>query len=246
MPLSRRHRHHSPRGSDRQSQGSPRVGAAQPVKLPVAARRWLDAAVPSGVPDRSRVWVGQRGSMDADGRWLSFTGTGTYEARPLSYDWRARLRLMLGVWALVRDGYAGDEGWGGAWLYGIKSMGQRTGPEVLVTQVIRNLAELAWVPDLARAEPTLRWSDAGERAFEIEPTGRRARSHGPVRDRRPGRCHPRVESRPTLRCPRWLRRGSLALRLRRPARLRGCANPIVSDCDATSATTDRGSTSEVR
>jgi hypothetical protein len=46
-------------------------------------------------------------------------------------------------------------------------MGQRTGPEVLVTQMIRNLAELVWVPDLARAEPTLRWSDDGERAFEI-------------------------------------------------------------------------------
>ena len=150
------------------------VGAAQPVELPLAARRWLDAAVPSGIPDRSRVWVGQRGSMDADGRWLSFTGTGTYEARPLSYEWRARLRLMLGVWALVKDGYSEGEGWGGAWLYGIKSMGQRTGPEVLVTQVIRNLAELAWVPDLARAEPTLRWSDAGERAFGISrPAGER-------------------------------------------------------------------------
>jgi hypothetical protein len=112
--------------------------------------------------------------MEADGRWLSFKGTGTYEARPLAYDWRARLRLMLGVWALVKDGHAGEEGWGGAWLYGMKSIGQRTGPEVLVTQVIRNLAELAWVPDLARAEPTLRWVDRGQHAFEIgRPAGER-------------------------------------------------------------------------
>jgi hypothetical protein len=112
--------------------------------------------------------------MDAQGRWLSFRATGAYEARPLSYDWRARLRLMMGVWALVKDGYSGDEGWGGAWLYGIKSMGKRTGPEVLVAQVIRNLAELAWVPDLARAEPSLPWSDAGERAFAISrPAGER-------------------------------------------------------------------------
>jgi hypothetical protein len=112
--------------------------------------------------------------MDAEGRWLSYKGTGTYEARPLSYDWRVRLRLMLGVWALVKDGWSEDDGWGGAWIYGIKSLGQRKGPDVLVTQMIRNLAELAWVPELARAEPSLRWSAAGERAFEISrKAGRR-------------------------------------------------------------------------
>jgi hypothetical protein len=141
--------------------------AQRPAEFPVAAARWLDATVSSGAPDRSRIWIGQRGAMDAGNRWLTFKGTGTYAATPLSYDWRARLRLMFGVWAIVKDGYSENEGWGGAWLYGIKSMGQRSGPEVLVMQVIRNLAELAWVPDLARAEPSLRWSDAGERAFEI-------------------------------------------------------------------------------
>jgi hypothetical protein len=150
---------------------SPKVSSAteapQPIEFPAAARRWLDASVPANAPDRSRIWVGQRGSLDANGRLLSFKGTATYEARPLSYDWRARLKLMFAVWALVKDGYSEDEAWGGAWLYGFKSMGERKGPEVLVTQMIRNLAELVWTPDLARAEPSLRWSDAGERAFKI-------------------------------------------------------------------------------
>jgi hypothetical protein len=149
------------------SRTDPTVEAPRQAEFPAAARRWLEAALPADAPDRSRIWVGQRGSMDANGQWLSFKGTGTYEARPLSYDWRARLRLMLGVWALIKDGYSEDEGWGGAWIYGIKSMGQRRGTDVLVTQMIRNLAELVWVPDLARSEPSLRWSDAGDRAFEI-------------------------------------------------------------------------------
>ncbi|MFV2064869.1 MAG: DUF6544 family protein, partial [Chloroflexota bacterium] len=139
----------------------------QHSKLPAAARRWLDNAVPEDAPSPSRIWVGESGSMESDGRWLTFKGTGTYEARPLSYDWRAHLRIRTGVWILIKDGYSADDAWGGAWLYGLKSLGQRDGPEVLTTQMIRNLAELAWVPDLARAEPSLRWSDAGESAFVI-------------------------------------------------------------------------------
>ncbi|MFV2062131.1 MAG: DUF6544 family protein [Chloroflexota bacterium] len=140
---------------------------AKKASLPPAAQRWLERCVPADAPSPDRAWVGQRGSMDADGKWLSFTATGTLEARPLLYDWRARLRLRLGVWMLAKDGYSGDEGWTGAWLYGIKSLGQRSGPGVLLMQVIRNLAELAWVPDLAKGEPSLEWVDTGQDAFEI-------------------------------------------------------------------------------
>ena len=141
--------------------------ATPQAKLPAAARRWLERAVPEGAPSPSRIWVGERGTMESDGKWLPFKATGTYESRPLIYDWRARLKIRLGVWILVKDGYKDHEAWGGAWLYGIKSLGQKSGPDVLATQMIRNLAELAWVPDLARDEPSLRWSDVGGDAFEI-------------------------------------------------------------------------------
>lgn len=136
-------------------------------KLPAAAQRWLDSVVAPDAPSPERIWVGERGEMEAQGRWLSFKSTGTYETRPFSYDWRGRLRLKTALWILVKDGHAADKGWGGAWLYGIKSLGQREGPDVLVMQMIRSLAELAWVPDLARAEPSLKWTDAGKDAFEI-------------------------------------------------------------------------------
>ena len=87
--------------------------------------------------------------MESDGRWLTFKGTGTYTAQPLGYDWRVRLRVMFGLWFLAKDGYDEEDGWGGAWVYGIKSMGERRGPDVRAMQAVRNLAELVWVPDLA-------------------------------------------------------------------------------------------------
>ena len=46
-------------------------------------------------------------------------------------------------------------------------MGRRTDLEVLVAQLIRNIGELAWLPELALSSPELTWSDVGEDAFEI-------------------------------------------------------------------------------
>lgn len=111
--------------------------------------------------------MAQRGSMDANGRWLAFRAKAVYGAEPLTYAWQARLSVMLGMWVVARDGHADGQGWGGAKLWGIKSIGQSSGPDVLTMQVIRNVAELVWAPELARREPDLTWSDAGADAFEI-------------------------------------------------------------------------------
>lgn len=105
--------------------------------------------------------------MEANERWLEFSAEGTYRARPLEFEWRARLSVMLGIWVIATDGQAHGDGWGRARLWGLKSMGARSGPDVHALQLIRNIAELAWLPELALADPALRWSDAGEEAFEI-------------------------------------------------------------------------------
>lgn len=111
--------------------------------------------------------IDQRGSMEANGRWLPFTARATYRAFPLAFEWRARLRVMLGMWVDAVDGHADGEGWGGAKLWGLKAMGQRSGPDVLASQLIRNIAELAWLPELADVASGLSWVDAGEDVFEI-------------------------------------------------------------------------------
>lgn len=144
-----------------------RPDPSRSTPFPRAAQRWLDNAVPEGTQRPARVVVGQHGTMDAQGRWLSFKSQGEYGVEPLSFDWRARLSLKTGIWLSIKDGHADGEGWGGSWLWGIKKMGERSGPEVLLTQVIRNIAELVWLPDLATADGSLTWADAGADAFEI-------------------------------------------------------------------------------
>ena len=135
--------------------------------LPPAARRWLDRVLPAGTDAPTHVAISQRGSLESNGRWLDFRSEGTYQASPLAFEWRARLSIMFGLWAIATDGHAGGEGWGGAKLWGVKSIGGRTGPEVQAMQLIRNLAELAWLPDMAAVDPSLRWQAAGADAFEL-------------------------------------------------------------------------------
>jgi hypothetical protein len=137
------------------------------VSLPPAARRWIDHVLPSDAAIPSRIRIRQEGSMEVRGRWIPFTADGTYEGAPLSFDWKARLRMRPGIWIVADDGHSNGRGWGGARLWGVVPMGRRTDPEVLVTQLIRNIGELAWLPGLGVTDPDLKWDDAGADAFEV-------------------------------------------------------------------------------
>lgn len=144
-----------------------RVDLATLVSLPPAARRWLDRALSQDRILPTTLQVEQRGEMEIRGRWMPFEATGRYQASPLSFDWRARLQALPGVWILAEDGHRDGQGWGGARLWGRVSLGRRTGPEVYASQLIRHLAELPLHPPFALAIPSLRWSTAGDRHFEI-------------------------------------------------------------------------------
>ena len=98
---------------------------------------------------------------------MPFRASGIYCASPLSFEWKARFQMLPGVWILAEDGHRDGEGWGGARLWGIVPMGRRTDPQVLITQVVRNLAELPWLPSFALADGGLTWADAGRNAFEV-------------------------------------------------------------------------------
>lgn len=137
------------------------------MPLPPAAQRWLRRSLPDAAPVPAEVRVLQRGAMEANDRWLKFKSTATYRARPMAFEWRARLGVLPGLWVIARDGHADGEGWGGAWLMGLKVISERRGPEVLPIQLVRNIAELAYLPDMARADESLGWSAIGDDAFEI-------------------------------------------------------------------------------
>jgi hypothetical protein len=146
------------------------------ASLPPAARRWIKHVLPADAAIPSRIRIRQEGTMEIRGRWTSFTAEGVYEGSPLSFNWTARLRMLPGVWIVAEDGHSDGQGWGGARLWGVVPMGKRTDPEVLLVQVVRNIAELAWLPELALATPDLAWIDAGEGAFEIRSSAREAPS----------------------------------------------------------------------
>ena len=137
------------------------------ASLPPAARRWLDHVLPENVVIPARIQIKQEGTMDIRDRWTPFSAEGIYQGSPLSFNWKARLRVLPGIWVVAEDGHANGKGWGGARLWGFLPMGQRTDPEVLAIQLIRNIAELAWLPEFALSSPELAWIDTGEDAFEI-------------------------------------------------------------------------------
>lgn len=142
------------------------------ASLPTAARRWLDRALPPDLDLPSSIRIEQEGTMEIRGRWTPFTATGIYEAAPLSFNWQARFRMLPGVWIVAEDGHQAAQGWGRARLWGIIPMGERTDPEVLTSQLVRNLGELPWFPSFALIDPSLVWVDAGESVFEVHTSAR--------------------------------------------------------------------------
>jgi len=115
----------------------------------------------------SSIQIEQEGTMEIRGRWTPFKANGVYKVSPLSFSWRARFRMLPGVWIVAEDGHLDGLGWGGARLWGMVPMGKRTDPEVLTSQLVRNLGELAWLPSFVLADSTLTWSEAGETVFEV-------------------------------------------------------------------------------
>jgi hypothetical protein len=143
---------------------------ASPVaraSLPAAVQRWLNRAIDPDLGLPASIRIEQEGMMDTRGRWAPFKATGIYEGSPLSFSWRARLGILPGVWIVAEDGHQGGHGWGRARLWGILPMGQRTDPEVLASQLVRNLGELAWLPPFVLADPSLAWDETGEGSFEV-------------------------------------------------------------------------------
>lgn len=165
------------------------------AQLPAAARRWLDRSAPRGQAHLSHIAMSQTGRLESGGRWLEFRSEATYRPSPLAFEWRARLKIMFGMWVLATDGHADGDGWGGAKLWGLKNVGGKSGPEVHATQLIRNIAELVWLPDTALADPSLRWggsddtfevrADAADREvlvrFDVDEAGEVTRAYSPAR-----------------------------------------------------------------
>ena len=102
---------------------------------------------------------------------MDWEGHQSFESDGLGFRWLARLRLAPLVWVDAEDRLDADGGYGGARLLGVIPMGSARGSEVTRLQLVRNLAELAFVPLVASRARGLVWSADGEDAFTLTAPG---------------------------------------------------------------------------
>jgi hypothetical protein len=140
--------------------------------LPSTARRWLETAIPGatvlngGDPGPTRLHVRGAICRAPGGKWIDWEGNQSFESDGLGFRWQARLRLGL-AWVDAEDRLDDEGGYGGARLLGIFPVGSARGPEVTRSQLVRNLAELAFAPSVASRARGLVWSADGEDAFTL-------------------------------------------------------------------------------
>jgi hypothetical protein len=155
------------------------AGATRPTVAdrPPVARRWLGAAIHAPAvptdddPGPTRLHV--RGSIcrAPGGRWMDWEGHQSFETDGLGFRWQARLRLARLAWIDAEDRLDAEGGYGGARLLGVIPVGSARGPEVTRLQLVRNLAELAFVPLIASRARGLIWLADGEDAFTLAAPG---------------------------------------------------------------------------
>jgi hypothetical protein len=102
---------------------------------------------------------------------MDWEGHLSFEAGGLGFHWQARLRLGRFAWVDAEDRLDGEGGYGGARLLGFLPVGSARGPEVTRSQLVRNLAELAFAPLVASRARGLVWLADGEDAFTLEAPG---------------------------------------------------------------------------
>jgi hypothetical protein len=135
--------------------------------LPPNARRWLERSLATNEPIPNRYLNSQEGEIDIRGKWMPFTANTIYQREPVSFVWKALLKLMPVAWVIAEDGHDGEKGWGGSKLWGFVPMGALKDAEVFAMQVVRSLAELPWKPQFALALTDLEWADSGDNSFDV-------------------------------------------------------------------------------
>ena len=156
----------------------PAVGGRPPgdADLPPAAQRWLEAAL--GPTDPAATSPGQvrlhvRGAIcRAPGeKWLDWEGRQSFEVGGLGFHWQARIRIARFLWADAEDRLDDDGGYGGGRLMGLIPAGSARGPQVTRSQLVRNLAELAFAPSVVTRAHGLVLTADGNSAFELTAPG---------------------------------------------------------------------------
>jgi hypothetical protein len=138
-----------------------------------ALDRWRARALPeprSEPPRLVRLRLAGEICRAPGARWVGWTGAQDLEAAKLGFRWQARLQPTSLLWIRAMDALQDDIGVGSVKAWGLIRLIHRTGEAVTTTQLLRNLAELAFVPWSSTANPRLGWRDLGPNGIEVSAT----------------------------------------------------------------------------
>lgn len=102
---------------------------------------------------------------------MDWEGHQSFEAGGLGFQWQARLRLGRLACVVAEDRLDAEGGYGCARLLGLIPVGSDRGPDVTWSQLVRNLAELAFARLAASRARGLVWMADGEDAFSLATPG---------------------------------------------------------------------------
>ncbi|MGH2392291.1 MAG: DUF6544 family protein [Candidatus Limnocylindria bacterium] len=136
--------------------------------LPEPVARWREHAlgiVRESAPSHVRLRLEGELSRKPGAGWTSWTATQEMAVDRLEFSWRARLTPVALVSVIAFDALAGSTGSGDARLWGFIPIGSSRGPEVTKTQLVRNLAELVFVPWAIDRNDQVAWQAVGPNSF---------------------------------------------------------------------------------
>jgi hypothetical protein len=120
-------------------------------------------------PVPNTVWLRQSGEMRANlgDRWRPFTAEQVISIHQPGFAWLARMQAAPLLSARIRDCYIGGEGLLEARLFGSLRLAWAAGSQAGKGELMRYLAELAWVPHAILHNRQLSWREIDATTVEV-------------------------------------------------------------------------------
>jgi hypothetical protein len=138
--------------------------------LPTPVVKYFNRVLSEGQPLVRRVRITHEGTFNASSdaeHWAPFRSVETFTTNPPGFIWDARIRMMPGVTARVRDSYVNGRGGMRAMLFGIVPLVDASGtPEITAGALQRYLAEAPWFPTALLPVNGVEWSPVGDHSAQ--------------------------------------------------------------------------------
>jgi hypothetical protein len=129
--------------------------------LPDPVRRYFRAVLKEGQSAVAAARLSHDGTfnMGESGEdWKGFTSTQLIVTRRPGFHWTARISMVPGLYAYVRDGYIEEKGMLQAKLLGLVTVANLADtPEIAQGELMRFLAEAVWYPTMLLSGHGVRW-----------------------------------------------------------------------------------------